>query len=362
MRAVVYDRYGDEDVLRLTETPAPTPGPGQVLVRVAATSMNPSDRALRAGELRRVVRLRLPFTPGSDVAGVVEQIGPDVLGWGRDQAVWAMQPPKLGGGCAELVVVRAGDLAVAPASVPLGAAAALPLVGLTALQALRDKAELRPGQRLLVHGAGGGVGTAAVQIGRQLGAQVTAVAGRRHATLLEELGADEVHAREDVDLSADPGRLAGRFDVVLDAVALLPGRVLRRLLSPGGVAVSTDPSAGVRSLPSRVLRPRSRVRGMIVRPSGSDLRLLGGWVDTGALLPVVEQTLPLALVAQAHRDSARKQAQGKTVLVVADDLAQAERVVDVHEAAQPATVESVGVDPALAPRSSRSGTSGQWRA
>lgn len=325
MRAVRFERYGSEDVLQVVEVPVPRPGVGQVLVRVAATSMNPADRALRAGELRRVLRLRLPFIPGSDVAGVIEAVGPGVVDVVVGQPVWALQPPKVSGACADFVVVQAEHLSSAPSAITLGEAASLPLVGLTALQALRDRAQLRPGQRLLVYGAAGGVGTAAVQIGQLLGADVTAVAGRRHADLLARLGARTVLAREDLDLtSRGPGtRLAepGEHDVVLDAVAKLKSRALRSLLVPGGTAVSTDPSRGLRSLPGVARSGGRRVRSVLVRPSGADLALLAGWIDTGELKSVVERDRPLQQVAQAHRDSARQDAQGKTVLIVDAALA-----------------------------------------
>ena len=327
MRAVVFEHYGSEDVLRLVEVPVPEPGRAQVLIRVAATSMNPADRALRAGELRRVLRLRLPFTPGSDVAGVVEAVGTGVSDVAVGQPVWALQPPKAGGACAEFVVVQAEHVSPAPERVTLGEAAALPLVGLTALQALRDRAQLRAGQRLLVFGAGGGVGTAAVQIGRALGAEVTAVAGRRHADLLARLGASTVLAREDLDLDRTgrrrgPERAAAvAHDVVLDAVARLDGHALRSALVSGGTAVSTDPSRALRSLPGSLWSGRRRVRSVLVSPSGGDLAVLARWVDTGGLTPVVERERPLQDVAQAHRDSARQDAQGKTVLVVDAALA-----------------------------------------
>lgn len=326
MRAVVYDRYGGEEVLRQAELPAPAPGSGEVLVRVAATSMNPSDRALRAGELRRVLRLRFPFVPGSDVAGVVEAVGVGVTGLRVGDAVWALQPPKRGGACAELAVVAVAHAAAAPASVSLGEAASLPLVALTALQALRDRAGVLPGQRLLVFGAAGGVGTVAVQLGVRLGAEVTAIAGRRHRELLHRLGASTVLARE--DLTPSGGRSRGPaslalepFDVVLDASSRLDGRALRSALVPGGVAVSTDPSRGLRSLAGAPLSGRRRVRGMLVEPDGADLATIAEWIDAGVLVPVVERYRPLDEVADAHRDAARQSARGKTVLVVDAALA-----------------------------------------
>ena len=159
-----------------------------------------------------------------------------------------------------------------------------------------------------------------MQIGQSLGADVTAVAGRRHAELLARLGARTVLAREDLDLT---GRTAGErpaepgdHDVELAAVARLDGRAVRSLLVPGGTAVSADPSRGLRSLAGTAWSRGRRVRGVLVRPSGADLAVLAGWSATGELKPVVERDMPLQQVAQAHRDSARQDAQGKTVLIV----------------------------------------------
>ena len=312
MRAVVFDRYGGEEVLHEQELPDPVPGPGEVLVRVAATSVNPADWRLRRGDLRWFVRLRFPFVPGADVAGVVHDVGPGVVDLAVGDAVVALLPTRSGGACAELVRVRAEHVAPAPRTLPLADAAALPLVGSTALQALRDRARLHAGQRLLVHGAAGGVGTLAVQLGHVLGAQVTAVAAGRLAALLHDLGADEV-----LDRNAVPVRQLGRqFDVVVDCVDALSTRALRRLLVPGGTAVSVNPGRGVTSPLTAALHGRRRVRPVLVSPSGDDLRTLVAMVDAGDVCPVVERQVPLADLAAAQRENALGRAQGKTVVVV----------------------------------------------
>ena len=317
MHGVVFERYGGEDVLHEAELPDPVAGPGEVLVRVAATSVNPADWRLRQGDLRWFVRLRFPFVPGLDVAGVVHATGAAVAGLEVGDPVVALLPTRTGGACAELVRVRAEHVAPAPRRLCLADAAALPLVGLTALQALRDRARLCPGQRLLVHGAAGGVGTLAVQIGRALGAHVTAVASARHATLLNDLGADEVLDRHAVSVP----QLGRRFDVALDCVDTLSTRELRRLLVAGGTAVSVNPGRGLVSPVMSALHGRRRVRPVLVAPSGEDLRTLAAMVDDGALRPVVERQVPLADLAAAQRENALGRAQGKTVVVVDPRLA-----------------------------------------
>lgn len=323
MRAVLYDRYGSDEVLTVREVPPPEPAPGEVLVRVAAASVNPADWRFRSGQFRFVVRLDLPFVPGADVAGAVEAVGDGVHDLRPGQPVMAMLAARRGGGCAELAVVPRTDLALAPAGVPLLEAASVPLCGLTALQALRDRASLRPGQGLLVHGAAGGVGTLAVQVGHALGAEVTASARADAGALLQRLKADHLVDRDAVDLRRPPAELAGRFDVVLDAANTLPFRHSRRLLRPGGTAVSVNPLAA-RLAPDLMapLRGGRRLRSVLAQPDGEDLQVLAGWLAEGRIRPVVERSLPLEQVREAHRYSQAGGARGKTVLVVDPVLAE----------------------------------------
>src|SRR3712207_3748386 len=164
MRAVGFRRYGPPDVLETLEVPRPEPGPGEVLIRVAAAGVNPADWALRGGRLRPFVRLMLPFVSGSDVAGVVQEIGAGVTKFVHGEAVCALTPTTTGGAYAEYVTVPADNVARVPSGLSLGEAAAVPLVALTALRALRDKAELAVGDHVLIDGASGGVGSFAVQI------------------------------------------------------------------------------------------------------------------------------------------------------------------------------------------------------
>ncbi|WNV75023.1 NADP-dependent oxidoreductase [Geodermatophilus sp. DSM 44513] len=326
MRAVVYDRYGPADVLEVREVPVPRPAPGEVLVRVAAAGLNPADWRLRSGQFRFALRLRFPFVPGADLAGVVEAVGDGVDDVRSGQPVMAMQATRTGGACAEYAAVPREHLAPAPAGVPLLEAAGVPLCGSTALQALRDRAGLRAGlragQRLLVHGAAGGVGSLAVQVGRALGATVTAAASRDAAALLRDLGAEEVLDRGTVDLTRPPERLREAFDVVLDAANALSFRHARALLTPGGTAVSVNPFAE-RLSPGLLapLRGGRRLRSVLVAPRAADLAVLSGWLAEGTVRPVVQRTLPLVEVRAAHRQLEAGHARGKTVLVVDPVLA-----------------------------------------
>jgi NADPH:quinone reductase-like Zn-dependent oxidoreductase len=317
-RAIAFSDYGGPEVLRLTDVPVPSPGTGAVRVRVAAAGVNQADWRLRSGQFRRFLRLRFPYVPGSDAAGVVDAVGEGVTDVRPGDRVIAYSPAREGGAYAPYLVVPADRVAVLPDPVPFVAGAALPLAGLTALQALHRRAGLRAGQHVLVHGAGGGVGHLAVQIARALGARVTAAAGARHAEFLRGLGADRVLDRERDDLAAaGPG-----YDVVLDASGLLGLSAARRLLRPGGVAVTVNPVAGLIHPDALApLRGGRRLRSVAVRPDRDGLVRLAGWAGSGTVSARVTATWPVGEAAAAHRASETLTATGKLVLVVDPDLA-----------------------------------------
>jgi NADPH:quinone reductase-like Zn-dependent oxidoreductase len=228
MRAVGFRRYGAPEVLEELEVARPAPRLGEVLLKVAAAGVNPADWALRGGRLRPFVRLKLPFVPGSDVAGVVEAVGPGVTRFGPGEVVYAMTPTSEGGGYAEYVAVAEDHVARVPPGLSLGEAAAVPLVSLTALQALRDRAGLAAGDHILINGASGGVGSFAVQISKAMGARVTATCSARNAELVRGLGADEV-----LDYAGDGATGGPRYDVIFGAVNTLPISRWRRALPRG---------------------------------------------------------------------------------------------------------------------------------
>jgi NADPH:quinone reductase-like Zn-dependent oxidoreductase len=317
IRAFGFRRYGPPEVLETLEVPLPEPGPGEVLIRVAAAGVNPADWALRSGRLRPFVRLKLPFVPGSDVAGVVEETGEGVTKFVPGEAVYAMTPTTEGGGYAEYVVVSADNAARVPSGISLGEAGAVPLVSLTALQALRDKAELASGEHVLIHGASGGVGSCAVQIAKRLGARVTAACSGRNVELVRGLGADEV-----VDYTSEDAAARGpRYDVVFGAVNILPILRWRQALRPGGRIVTVNPlfENGVLGRLVRVIG-RVRLEGVLVQPSGADLETVGTWISAGIIRPIIDRSYPLSDAASAHRYSESRRVRGKLVLVVDERL------------------------------------------
>jgi NADPH:quinone reductase-like Zn-dependent oxidoreductase len=314
MRAALYDRYGPPEVLYAGEVPKPAAGHGQVLVRVAASSVNGGELYGRAGRVRLVTGFGgFPHRTGIDFAGEVAAVGPNVPDFAPGDRVWGLQPRF--GAAAEYVVVPARRLAAAPAGLDLAEAAALPAVGTTVITALRDKASLRVGERLLVRGASGGVGHVAVQLGRAYGAHVTALAGARNLGFVRELGAHEVFDHTTTKATDLP-----RFDVVVDTVGTeLPA--YRRLLTRNGrmVTVAFDIDHVMASLGyvlASTVHGRRRVRFFRGDPYDDLLAELTRLTDNGSLRPVVDRAFPLAGIAAAHQALEDGGVRGKIVVTV----------------------------------------------
>ena len=320
MRAVGIRRYGPPEVLEPLEVERPEPGPDGVLIRVAAAGVNPADCLLRSGGLRFVVRQKMPFVPGADVAGIVEATGPNATRFRVGDRVYAMLPNTAGGGYAEYAVAAEATVASIPLILTFGEAAGVPLAALTALQSLRDKANLAAGGHVLVNGASGGVGTFAVQIAKVMGARVTAAASGRNEDLVRSFGADEFLDYTAADVTARKTR----YDAVFDAANVLPFRKVRRVLGTNGVFVSGNPFIG-RLSPGWLARFRGgrRIESVLVKPDGGDLEKVGSWIGAGEVRPVIEHSYPLAEAEAAHRRSESRRARGKLVLVVDGRLAGA---------------------------------------
>jgi NADPH:quinone reductase-like Zn-dependent oxidoreductase len=321
MKAIVQRAYGPPlEVLRLEELDDPTPGDGEVLVRVRAAGVNALDWHLVTGEptiLRLVgMGLRRPKRSGvgRDVAGVVEAVGPGVtrLQAGEEVFGWCA------GAFAELVVTREDSLVPKPAAVTFEQAAAVPVAAITALQGLRDKGEVRPGQQVLITGASGGVGTFAVQLARHLGAEVTAVCSTRNLDLVRSIGADHVvdYTREDFTERGE------RYDVILDIAGRPSLLGCRRSLQPGGRLVLAGGEGGrwlgplprmVRALLLGLLGSR-KVRAFEAKENREDTLVLADLLAAGNLSPVLDRTYDLAGAPEAVRYLEEGHTQGKVVV------------------------------------------------
>ena len=314
MRAARYDRYGPPDVLYEAMVGRPTAGPGDVLVRVHGASIGGGGEVMvRAGKFALVTGRKFPKGLGVDFAGEVVGVGSAVTGTATGDQVWGLLPRGAFGAIAEFVAVPAARVALAPHGLDLVEAAALPAVGTTAIRALKVEAALRPGERLLVRGASGGVGSVAVQLGKDLGAHVTGLAGARNLDWVRGLGADEV---------ADYARTApsdlGRFDVVLDMVGT-GVEPYRALLARGGrmVGVAFDLDHLLRSvlyvMGTSVFGSR-RVRTFGNDPDQSTMAELSRYVESGAVRPVVDRVWSLAEIAEAQRTLEAGGVRGKHVI------------------------------------------------
>jgi NADPH:quinone reductase-like Zn-dependent oxidoreductase len=315
MKAAVIGGYGGVDRFEVREVEKPAPGPGQLLVRVRAASVNPIDWKMRKGSLRLVRPGRFPMILGFDVAGEVEAIGAEVSHFAPGDPVYALTDNPHGGGYAEYVLVGEAVTAPKPASLTFEEAAAVPLASLTALQALRDKGELAEGERLLVNGGAGGVGHFAVQIGKALGARVVAVASGRNQELLRELGADRAIDYEQEDFAKDEEN----YHVVFDTVGNASYQECELILEEGGVYVTTsfEPAIVVRGLAALVgglFGPVRRARSVMVKPSGQDLAFISRLIETGRLRPHVEEVFRLERISDAHVFSESGRVRGKLVV------------------------------------------------
>ncbi|MDZ5661334.1 NADP-dependent oxidoreductase [Nocardioides sp. zg-1308] len=310
MRAASYDTFGGPEVLTVGERPDPPVGPDSVLVRVRATSVNPVDWKVREGHLSGAFPHHLPIIPGWDVAGVVEAVGPAVrTGVRVGDEVWGYvrRDDVSQGTAAELVPAPERTVALKPPSMSFEEAAAVPLAGLTAHQALIELLEVGPGDRVLVHAASGGVGQLAVQIAVARGAEVVGTASPAHHDLVRELGATVVLDHHAGLVSEQLAAHGGPVDAVLDLVggdALADAAA--QVKDPARVVSIIDPGA-VAEIGGRYL---------FVRPDRDGLDALAALVEQGQLRVTVARTFPLDEIADAHRLSEEGSPGGKIVVTV----------------------------------------------
>jgi NADPH:quinone reductase-like Zn-dependent oxidoreductase len=325
MKAFVYNRYGSPDVLELKDVDIPTGNDDHVLVRIRAACVNPYDWHMLRGHpylVRFVIKgLRRPrqiMIPGADMAGVVESVGKDVTRFRPGEEVYG----EVEAGCfAEYVSAPDEQIALKPANLGFEQAAAVPMVALTALQGLRNVGRIEEGQKVLINGASGGIGTFAVQLAKNLGAaEVTGVCSTRNVELVRSIGADHV-----IDYSRDDFTRSGeRYDLLLDTVGNRSLRALRRTLTQKGTLVLLGGGGGpvlgpIPKLLGGIVLSRfvsQRIVTFVCKPNKDDLELLKELIEAGKVTPVIDRTYPLSDVPEAIRYLEEGHARGKVVITV----------------------------------------------
>ena len=320
MKAVLFTKYGSPDVLQLTEVEKPTPKDNQVLVKVHAASANPLDWHHMRGEpfLARIGEgLLKPKNPklGADIAGRVEAVGRNVTEFQPGDEVFGV----CAGGFAEYACAGETKLALKPANLSFEAAAASPVVGFTALQGLRDKGQLQPGQKVLINGASGGVGMFAVQLAKSFGAEVTGVCSTRNLDMVRSIGADHVvdYTREDFT------RNGQQYDLIYDAVGNRSVFDYRRALSLQGICVIAGFTSFSRlfehmllgALISKVGSKQIGLQGIATTPK-EDLVVIKELLEAGKVVPVIDKCYPISETAEAIRYLEEGHARGKVVITV----------------------------------------------
>ncbi|HEU5288919.1 MAG TPA: NAD(P)-dependent alcohol dehydrogenase [Candidatus Limnocylindria bacterium] len=321
MKALVQDGYGSADVLRIREVEKPVATEGRVVVRVRAASLNALDwHSVHGGRVIQlasaVMRQKDEPVRGVDLAGVVESVGPNVTRFKPGDEVFGGAPAAF----AEYARAREAGLALKPRDLSFEEAATVGVAARTALQGLRDHAQLKPGQRVLINGAGGGVGTFAVQIAKALGAHVTAVTGTRNVELIRSLGPDEVidYTKEDF------ARRGERYDAIFDVAASRSFSDMRRVLVPGGIIVLAGADKrgglaiftriGAAFLRSRLLK--QRVVFFVAKATLEDLLVLKGLLEERKIRPAIDRTYPLSEGAEAIRYLGTGNARAKVVITM----------------------------------------------
>jgi len=323
MKAIVYTRYGPPDVLQLIEVEKPTPKENEVLVEVHAASANAYDWHLLSADIF-LVRLMgggllKPKNTilGADIAGRIEAVGRNIKQFRPGDEVFGDISACGNGGFAEYVSVTESALALKPDNLSFEEAAAVPMAAVTALQGLRDQGQIQPGQKVLINGASGGVGTFAVQIAKSFGAEVTAVCSTRNLDNARSLGADHVidYTKEDFTQNGQ------QYDLILAVNGYHPISAYKRALTPKGIYVMAGGSTA-QNFQAMLLGPLmsmsgdKKMGGVTGRPSQKDLVIIKEFLEAGKVVPVIDKRYPLSETAEALRYLGEGHAQGKVVITV----------------------------------------------
>lgn len=311
MKAVRYHKYGSFEELVYEEAPVPKVKENEVLIKVTATSFNPVDNMIQTGLFKEMFPISFPFIPNSDVAGVVEEIGTGVTKYKKGDKVFGFINLFKNGAAAEYVIAESSDLALAPESIDLASAAAVPAVSLTAWQGLYDHANLQPGSRVLITAVSGGVGTFAVQFAKLKGAYVIGTASEASKDIQQELGIDEVINYKTQKVN---DAINEKVDVVFNLSPSGSDEINKLLdvIKPGGVLVSASAPADENLAKSKGI---TSIR-MVVARNGEQLKQIAALIDEGKIKPIITESYPLKDLVLVHKKSAEGKIKGKVVITI----------------------------------------------
>lgn len=317
MKAILFTEYGSPDILRLMDIEIPTPKDNEILVKVYATSANPADWHNMRGEpfLARLTNgLFKPKNPrlGADLAGRVEAVGENVTQFKVGDDVFGGMALDGMGSFAEYVCTNENDLALKPAKLTFAQVASVPLAGYTALQGLRDKGQIRSGQKVLINGASGGVGTFAVQIAKSFGTEVTGVCSTRNLDMVRSIGADHVIDYTKKDFTKN----GQRYDLIFDAVGNRSVSDLKRALNPNGICSVAGFTSMSRLFQIMLLGGKNVGMMETAKANKKDLMIIKELLEAGKIVPVIDKTYPLSKTAEAIRYLETGRASGKVIIAV----------------------------------------------
>lgn len=332
MKAFTIDRYGKKVALKATEMPEPVLADNDVLVQIHAAGVNPLDLKIRDGEFKMILPYRMPLIMGNDLAGVVVRVGARVQRFKPGDEVYARPDDNRIGAFAEFIAIKESSLAIKPKDLTMEQAASIPLVGLTAWQALVEKANVKKGQKVLIHAGSGGVGTIAIQLAKHLGAYVATTTSTANVEWVKRLGADLV-----IDYKKDDfEKVLHGYDLVLNSLGTDTLEKSLQVLKPGGLLISISgppdadfaKSAGlsgffkvVMGLLSYGIRKKAKRRGvsysfLYMRASGDQLSKITSLIDAGAIVPVVDRVFPFQQTQQALDYVETGRAKGKVIVTL----------------------------------------------
>ena len=313
MKAVAFDRYGSAEELQYRELEKPIAKSNELLVRVRASSVNPVDWKIRQGHLQLLTGFNFPKIVGSDISGVVVEVGGEVTKFKVGDEVYTFLNPIAGGACAEYAVVAESSAAIKPKNITHTEAAAVPIAGLTALQALRDLGEIQAEKKVLINGASGGVGIFAVQVAKAMNAEVTGVCSAKNRDFVKGLGADLVLDYAEVDFT----KQLQKYDIILDAVGTKTFAECENVLQAEGVYISTLPSFdNLAPLLMSWFLSGKKAKLIVANPNSADLGILRELIESDRVDPIVDRTYSLAEVAAAHVYSETGRAVGKIAIAI----------------------------------------------